>query len=103
MNKLIRDGKVAVVVSGSWSAGWSTYNQEHAEGMCMDADIAECVLNEDILGAVNIARSRYGLECDDLRYDELWVAWIDVGTRFTIVYGNPSEYVVTEQNLLFTA
>ena len=42
MNKLIRDGKVAVLVSPGHGAGWSTWNAEHEE-ILFDPAIVEFV------------------------------------------------------------
>jgi hypothetical protein len=36
MQKVERDGMVGVLVSLGLGAGWSTWNEEHSETLCMD-------------------------------------------------------------------
>jgi hypothetical protein len=72
--KLKRDGKVAVMYSPGFGAGWSTWNDH--EGLVFDREIAEAVLAGDKNSAAKIAERKYpdaylGGLCD------LEVAWVD--------------------------
>jgi hypothetical protein len=81
--KVIRDGKVAVLVSYGWGAGWYThsYNQEHL----FNPTIVEMVLNraevEDIIAT---AEKIWGSDDYFGGADGLNVEWVDQGTRFII-------------------
>lgn len=84
MNKIERDGKVAVLVSPGYGAGWSTQNTEHKEILCMDAEIVQAVLDKDIDKAIKIAEGK----CDGYFYEggahDLIVEWVPKGTAFEI-------------------
>lgn len=91
MDKLIRDGKVAVLYSPGFGAGWSTWILgENEEKVLFDPDIAAAVLEEDYTRALHIAEERYpeeylgGLE-------DLVVAWVPQGAQFEITEYDGSE------------
>jgi hypothetical protein len=44
--KYIKDGKVAVLYSSGFGAGWYTWNDESLTGLVFDRDIVEAVLAE---------------------------------------------------------
>lgn len=83
MNKIERDGKVAVLVSPGYGAGWSTWNYEHRETLCMDADIVQAILDGDRTKAVEIAKQKCG-DFYDGGADGLIVEWVPKGTGFLI-------------------
>ena len=94
MEKLIIDGKVAVLVSHGYGAGWSTW--EHDERMLFDPVLAQMLLDgagDDKIEKV--AKERYpdaylgGL-------DGLTVHWVPVGTRFRIEEYDGSEGLMLE-------
>lgn len=85
MKKVIRDGKVAVLVSPGHGAGWSTWNQslDNAEEILFDPEIVECVERGDLETALYVAAKKYpngywgGA-------DQLTICWVPVGTHFRI-------------------
>jgi hypothetical protein len=83
MEKVERDGKVAVLVSHGFGAGWSTWNSEHAAAFCMDARLVQPVLDGDRDRAAKVAvelfPDAYTGGADDLR-----VEWLPKGTIFEI-------------------
>jgi hypothetical protein len=88
-----KNNTVAVVYSPGFGAGWSTWNTEFAEFLCMDSVIAACVLAGDIEGAITRAES----VCPDIYpggADDLRVEWLPDGTRFRIDEYDGSESVV---------
>ena len=99
MNKLIRGGKVAVLYSPGFGAGWSTWNQELPE-LVFDPVIVDFVEKEqwDEL-AVYV-----GLKYPDI-YDggmrDLEIAWLDVGAEFRIHEYDGSESVEVKDELLW--
>ncbi len=46
MNKVIQNGKVAVLISPGFGAGWSTWNSEYPE-MLFDPGMVDLVINGD--------------------------------------------------------
>lgn len=89
MEKIIRDGMVAVAVSPGFGAGWSTWNGVNP----MDARFNELVLAGDLQGARDL--------CDelDLGYAggarDLQIEWVPVGTKFIITEYDGSEGLMT--------
>lgn len=83
MEKIERDGMIAVLVSSGFGAGWSTWNSKHRETLCMDAEIVQAVLDGDNNKAAEIAMQK----CVDI-YDGgaegLYVEWIPKGSVFEI-------------------
>lgn len=100
MNKLEKDGKVAVIVSPGFGAGWSTWAQGYAEGMCMDADIAEAVLAEDYQRAYEIAESKYPGAYTNQQ--DLEIHWVTKGEAFEITEydGFESLQVISERRYM---
>lgn len=84
MDKVVRDGKVAVLVSRGWGAGW--YSWHGITELLYDPHIVNLLLNEP--GDVQDAIVKY---CEQ-RYqdhgfggvDGLTVVWIPVGEKFVI-------------------
>ena len=52
MNKVVRDGKVAVLVSHGYGAGWFSWNREHLQ----------CLFDPDIVGMVEARADTYAIE-----------------------------------------
>lgn len=82
MNKLIKDGKVAVLVSHGYGAGWSTWSQD--ETRVFNPRIAAAVIDEVPLPELlQIAKEEY--PHDYLGgVDGLVVHWVPQGTAFRI-------------------
>lgn len=82
--KLIRDGKVAVLYSPGYGAGWLTWNDEYPE-MVFDKEIAELLEDGDFspVKVEEICKAKYpdaylgGAE-------QLKIEWLPQGTRFEI-------------------
>lgn len=93
MEKLIKGGNVAVLVSPRYGAGWSTWNSDHAQQLCMDKALAEFVLAGDFESV-----QRRALEIDPDVYmgglDSLEVKWVPVGSAFRIAEYDGSESLV---------
>ena len=79
--KLERDGKVAVLVSKDYGAGWSTWNQ--GMDLVFNKRIALAVLGESGESAEEAAKAEY----PDAYYggvSDLIVEWVTKGIRFEI-------------------
>ena len=101
MEKIERYGLVAVLVSPGYGAGWSTWNSEHRETLCMDAEIVQAVLDKDIDKAVAIAKQKCGDFYEGGARD-LTVEWVKKGTAFEIdeYDGSESLHVIGDHDYL---
>lgn len=90
MNKIERDGMVAVLVSPGYGAGWSTWHSEHRETLCMDAEIVQAVMDKDLDKAVAIAKQKCG-DFYERGVRDLTVEWVKKGAAFEIDECNGSE------------
>lgn len=83
MEKYVRDGMVAVLVSPGYGAGWYTWNKEMPE-VLFDPTLVDLVLN----GAESVELVAYA----DLKYPEAYtggagdliVKWVPEGAQFRI-------------------
>lgn len=92
VEKLIKDGQVAVIYSPGFGAGWSTWNDEHRDILVFDKDIAEAVLRGDRGAAAKIAIEK----CGDFYTGgarDLEVRWLSVGSVFRINEYDGSESI----------
>lgn len=103
MNKLERDGKVAVLYSPGFGAGWSTWNSEHAEVLLFDPEIVQAVLDGDRAKAGEIAEQK----CPGVYIGgnhDLQVEWLNKGDQFEVEEYDGSESVhVIGNRTYFTA
>ena len=83
MNKLEKDGKVAVMISPGFGAGWSTWNSDCRDTLLFDAEIAQAVIDGDKAKAAQLAMEK----CPGLYTGGaggLMVEWIDKGSVFEV-------------------
>lgn len=87
--KLIKDGKVAVLVSPGFGAGWSTWGDEK-EALCMDGDLAEAFLERGYDGLIQKATEKYPDEYKG-GLGAVYIEWLPIGTIFEIEEYDGSE------------
>ena len=94
-------GLVAVLISGGFGAGWSTWNSEHRETLLMDSEIVQAVLDKDIGKAVKIAKQKCG-DFYEGGADDLTVEWVKKGAAFEIdeYDGSESLHVIGDHDYL---
>ncbi len=96
MNKVERDGKIAVVYSPGFGAGWYTWNQEHPE-MIFDPAVVDFVENkkeEELLAYAMLKwPDAYLGGIEDLR-----IQWVDKGALFRINEYDGSETIEFKEN-----
>jgi hypothetical protein len=97
MKTLIRDGKMAALVSPGFGAGWSTWCREHEFEMLTDPDLVQLVLDGDLAGAAALAEERYEAYTGGAR--DLCVAWIPLGTQFVVNEYDGSESIQTKDSV----
>jgi hypothetical protein len=93
MDKLIRDGQVAVLVSPGFGAGW--YSWHHVEALLYDPSVVEWVEHGEFEKIKAFVELKYpdeyfgGLE-------DLEVRWVPVGAKFRIDEYDGAESLVLE-------
>lgn len=106
MEKVIRDGKVAVLYSAGFGAGWSTWHKG-LEGLVFHPKIVDMVLNgrqNEIDGdwlAENLGEEYADVYCGGT--DGLSIEWLPLGTMFrideydgaeSVVVFSPDDYII---------
>lgn len=95
--RVIREGKVAVVYSPNFGAGWYTWNTEHPE-LLFDPMIVECVEQEDKEKLATYVAMRYpDIYAGGMR--DLQVVWLPVGTLFRVHEYDGSESIEIKEEL----
>ena len=88
---LERDGKIAVLYSRGFGAGWYSWNRKH-RGLLFDSEIASLVLADKVSDAVALAEKKYpGIYAGG--GSALAVEWVPKGSRFEIDEYDGSETV----------
>lgn len=111
VDKVIRDGKVAVLISPGYGAGWTTWNQDHknVEQMLFDPDIVNALLEYEKADGENwmwkqclmkikeIADTKYNQDPYDYFFENglknVEVVWVDVGRKFIVTEYDGSESI----------
>ena len=100
MDKKIVDGRVAVLVSHGYGAGWYSWNTKHPE-LLFDPAIVDMVLTdrqEKDLDAY--LESKYGEDHGIYQggVDDLRVHWVEQGRRFRIHEYDGAESLVLDED-----
>ena len=82
MNKLVRDGMVAVLYSPDYGSGWYTWNTNHPE-LLFDPAIVQLVEENKFDELKTYVTLKYP-NIFDGGMDDLKVAWIPEGTMFRV-------------------
>jgi hypothetical protein len=92
MEKLIKDGNVAVIYSPGYGAGWSTWDYDNSEELCIRKEIAEFVLAKDFNSLEKFMDENYpGVYLGGMK--DLEIEWVAVGCLFRINEYDGSESV----------
>ena len=91
MNKLVRDGKVAVLYSPTFGAGWYTWNGDTPE-ILFDPAIVQLVLEEKFDELETFVELKYPKIFKGGMMD-LEVKWITEGTLFKVVEYDGAESI----------
>jgi hypothetical protein len=97
MKKYIKDGKVAVIYSPGFGAGWSTWNAEYTEygeELIFDPGLADLIINQrhwDYIEAYVVLKWP-GVFTGGL--EQAVVEWVALGTEFKIAEYDGSESLV---------
>lgn len=102
MNKWIKDGQVAVLISPEHSSGWSTSYDETAEAMLFDGELAQLIEVGKKDQATALARRKYPDEYI-ANMDNIVIRWLPVGTRFRVDQYDGAEFITLIEDLNFIA
>lgn len=104
MEKVIRDGKVAVLYSPQYGAGWYSWNTEHKALLfhpklvaLVESDQRELITEDWVLENLGIADVYCG------GAETLVIEWLPVGTAFRVDEYDGFEIVRTESDLILIA
>lgn len=85
MDKVVRNGKVAVLISPGYGAGWSTWSDKHDETLLFDkrfVEAAEAGVDDiDTLVKQVLGEDAYVYTGG---WRDIQVVWLDEGTHFTV-------------------
>ena len=103
MEKVIRDGKVAVLVSHGFGAGWYSWNSEHQELLFHPklVEMVEQKRNEEIDD--EWVKENLGIDIYASGSDGLTIYWLPIGTAFEIDEYDGSESLRTLADLVLVA
>lgn len=108
MNKVIRDGKVAVLYSPGFGAGWSTWSLGHGDELVFDSQVVALVEDRDegritteqlVALVESYCERAYGkneVYCGGV--EDLVIEWMPVGTQFKINEYDGSESIQYKEN-----
>lgn len=99
MSKLIKDGRVAVIVSGGFGAGWSTWG---ASESCLDGELAQAILDKKPISEIEeIAEKNWPHQYQGGLF-KAHVSWVNQGSAFEIEEydGSESLHIIGERNYL---
>lgn len=96
MEKVIRNGKVAVLISNDYGAGWYTWNTAFPECL-FDKEMVEAVLRGCTTEQKeDLALERFGTDFYAGGARDLVVRWLPIGTRFQVDEYDGAEHLEIE-------
>jgi hypothetical protein len=105
MDKIVRDGLVAVLYSPGHGAGWSTWNQEYStEELIFDPGLVDLVLTSKEQEEIVVYATLKWPDAYMGGIDNLDVKWVPVGTKFQIgEYDGHENVIVFDEEDWFIA
>ncbi|MFZ2190123.1 MAG: hypothetical protein WAV48_05045 [Candidatus Magasanikiibacteriota bacterium] len=88
MAKLIKDGEVAVLVSGGFGAGWSTWGKTES---AVDGELAQAILDGEDKNVWRAIAAKNWPEQYDGGVEDLYVVWVPQGAAYEITEYDGSE------------
>ena len=99
VEKLIRDGKVGVIISCGFGGGW--YREEYPE-LIFNPKLIEMV-EKNIEITPKFILDNFGIEINRIPNRDLCVDWVDKGVKFMINEYDGQESILTIQDLTLKA
>jgi hypothetical protein len=104
LDKVIRDGKVAVLVSGGFGAGWYSWNTEYPQLLFHPKIVA--MVEENRQSEITEGWIKENLGIDDVYCggaEDLRIEWLPRGTAFRVNEYDGSESLETMEDLTLVA
>lgn len=104
MEKVIRDGEVAILYSPGFGAGWYTWNTEHPELIFHPKLVAMVEEGNRLLITEHWVSANIGIDavyCGGA--EDLTIAWLPQGTPFDILDYDGSESIHTYDDIKLIA
>jgi hypothetical protein len=104
MEKVTRDGKVAIIYSPGSGAGWFTYNMSHPE-LIYHPKLVE-LIEKDKKHLMSEEWMKENLGFDDIYiggWQDVKLEWLPEGTLFYIDEYDGSESIQTDESLILRA
>ena len=99
-NKVIRNGKVAVAISGGYGAGWSTWEPVSP----FEPKVIKMIeANKQLEITPEWCKKELGVDCACRGVEDLEIVWIKKGTKFSINSYDGNESIYTESELEYIA
>ena len=99
MEKIIRDGLVAVLYSPGFGAGWSTWNVNFPQCL-FDPEVVRMIEKEDSAYDIeSFAESKYGEDFYGGGAEDLRILWLAEGTEFIVNEYDGSESIHIKENM----
>lgn len=98
MEKYIKDGKVAVVYSADYGAGWYTWNR--IEELLYDPGLVQLVL-DNVAPPIIVEYCEARWDISIFSSPRLAVAWVPQGAKFRIEEYDGSETVMLESDYVW--
>lgn len=103
MEKVIRNGEVAILISHGFGAGWYTWNQEHKE-LLFSPKIVQMVEENRFDEITNDwVKENLGIDIYTGGSDGLKIHWLPIGTAFEVDEYDGAESLRTLDDLVLTA
>lgn len=102
MQKLIRDGCVAVLYSPGYGAGWSTWNNEYSDELMFDPGLVDLIESGAEIEKVEAYAT---LKWPDIYLgglDGLTIEWVPQGTAFRVQEYDGAESIEIRDNIAWT-
>lgn len=99
-SKVVRGGKVAVLYSPGWSAGWSTWNADIETFLMFDPTLVEYVENDERDRIPAYVESGFP-DAFTSGAEDLSIMWITQGLQFRITEYDGSESVEVRESILW--
>lgn len=104
--RYIKDGKVAVLISPGFGAGWSTWNdEEYRDILLFDKRLVKAAMDgvrdccHLVTGVIGIDEKVVFLD----GWEDVSIEWLPVSTKFIVEEYNGNESILTTDDIEITA
>ena len=104
-DRLIRDGRVAVLISAGYGSGWSTWHQALGvdDRLLFDPQVADILLSDELRDTrIEKIRALVAIKYPDVAHGgipDLEVVMLEPGTRFVVREYDGFESIETEREM----